>query len=375
MNKATKTILGLVILIIIVLAIYYGVGKKPTIPTTKEKIKIGAILSLTGYAAGYGDYAKKAIELAASEINKNGGINGRKVEVIFEDDHTQAQDAVSAFLKLVNVDKVDGIIGSLWDFTTQPLIPLAKDYKITLITPTNFRIKGSFETNEYSFTMLPSFEKVLKVVEICLKKEGVKKLGVVRFASSFGEEIKNVLSEIMKNYNGTEVIDESYNEIGNNDFRTTILKLKEKRVDAVFIDMVDKDMENFLKRAKELDFRAKIITHVAILDLISNPNIDKNLLEGIVFVNWEVQPEAFSKKFEEFYKIKPAKSADRSYDALYVLFDAISNSKDSVNKYIEKNKFTTVNGTIVFNENHEVENLPVSLQLIKDGKIVDYNND
>jgi branched-chain amino acid transport system substrate-binding protein len=374
MNKTTKIIIGLVILIIIVLAIYYGISKKQT-SSTKEKIKIGAILSLTGYAAGYGDYAKKAIELAASEINKNEVINGRKVEVIFEDDHTQAQDAVSAFLKLVNVDKVDGIIGSLWDFTTQPLIPLAKDYKITLITPTNFRIKGSFETNEYSFTMLPSFEKVLKVVEIYLKKEGVKKLGVVRFASSFGEEIKNVLSEIMKNYNGTEVIDESYNEIGNNDFRTTILKLKEKGVDAVFIDMVDQDMENFLKRAKELDFKAKIITHVAILDLISNPNIDKNLLEGIVFINWEIQPEAFSKKFEEFYKIKPAKSADRSYDALYVLVDAISNSKDSVNKYIEKNKFTTINGTIVFNENHEVENLPVSLQFIKDGKIVDYTND
>jgi branched-chain amino acid transport system substrate-binding protein len=373
MNKTTKIVIGIIVVIVIA-GIWYGISKKQT-SSTKEKIKIGAILSLTGYAAGYGDYAKKAIELAASEINKNGGINGRKVEVIFEDDHTQAQDAVSAFLKLVNVDKVDGIIGSLWDFTTQPLIPLAKDYKITLITPTNFRIKGSFETNEYSFTMLPSFEKVLKVVEIYLKKEGVKKLGVVRFASSFGEEIKNVFSEIMKNYNGTEIIDESYNEIGNNDFRTTILKLKEKGVDAVFIDMVDQDMENFLKRAKELDFKAKIITHVAILDLISNPNIDKNLLEGIVFINWEIQPEAFSKKFEEFYKIKPAKSADRSYDALYVLVDAISNSKDSVNKYIEKNKFTTINGTIVFNENHEVENLPVSLQFIKDGKIVDYTND
>jgi len=56
MNKTTKTILGLVILIIIVLAIYLGISKKQT---TKEKIKIGAILSLTGYAAGYGDYAKK----------------------------------------------------------------------------------------------------------------------------------------------------------------------------------------------------------------------------------------------------------------------------------------------------------------------------
>lgn len=75
MNKTTKIIIGVVIFIILVGLIYWGVSKKR--PVTKEYIKIGAILPLSGKNATYGQEIKNAIELAREEINKMGGINGK----------------------------------------------------------------------------------------------------------------------------------------------------------------------------------------------------------------------------------------------------------------------------------------------------------
>ena len=77
-----------------------------------EPIKIGAIVSLTGSYAGLGEPEKKTIEMEVAKINDAGGINGRKVEVIFEDDGTDNTKAVAAVTKLISQDKVVAIIGS-----------------------------------------------------------------------------------------------------------------------------------------------------------------------------------------------------------------------------------------------------------------------
>jgi ABC-type branched-subunit amino acid transport system substrate-binding protein len=100
-----------VIVIIILLGILYGVNRKPIAPTTKEPIKIGAILPLTGEAAVWGENVKTGIELAKEGINKKGGINGRKIEVIYEDGQCDSKTGVSAVQKLITVDKFQVIIG------------------------------------------------------------------------------------------------------------------------------------------------------------------------------------------------------------------------------------------------------------------------
>ena len=84
--------------------------------TGQDTIKIGAVLSLSGPAAAYGDASRQAIDLAVQEINAGGGINGKELVVVYEDDHTNAQQAVSAFQKVANIDGVAAVIGGTWDF-------------------------------------------------------------------------------------------------------------------------------------------------------------------------------------------------------------------------------------------------------------------
>ncbi|MFA5022989.1 MAG: ABC transporter substrate-binding protein, partial [Candidatus Paceibacterota bacterium] len=173
MSTTIKSIIAIVVIALIIIGFWYY-GAKPATPNVTGPIKIGAILSLTGDAAAQGDYALKAIKLAEEEINKNGGVNGRSVQVVIEDDQTTAKDATTAFSKLINVDKVDGVIGSLWDFTTQPLIPLALTSSTTLISPTNFRIAGGFDLNNQSFVMLSNLSEVIAKLKQYLADNKIK---------------------------------------------------------------------------------------------------------------------------------------------------------------------------------------------------------
>lgn len=357
------------IIVIVVVFVGWGITKKSTpIDNAKAPIKIGAVISLTGFAAPWGEYAKNGIDLAVKTINENGGINGRNVEVIFEDDHTDAKDSVSAYNKLVSLNKVQGVIGSIFDFTSQPLLPLALSNKVTLITPEVFRIPGAFEPNEQTFSMYPEFSKVLRELKGYLSATKPKKLAVVHFQSGYGKEIAKTLDAVMKENGQLGIVDEEYAKIGGNDFRTTIAKLKSQKVDAVFLDMVGDDPLNFLVQSKQLGFKPTIISYNGITDAFANEK-DKSLLENVVVINWEVPSLAFSVMYKAVYNVEPTKAADKSFDAVYVLAEAIAKSENNseVAPYIARTTFSTPNATIRYTKDHAVESIPVVVNVIKNG--------
>lgn len=99
----------------------------------KKTLRIGIIVSLSGPAAHNGENWLSGVQLAAKELESKDYL----VKLFIEDDRTEPARAVSAFQKLVNVDKVDGVIGGTWDFLAEAVYPLADRYKVPFITPTN----------------------------------------------------------------------------------------------------------------------------------------------------------------------------------------------------------------------------------------------
>ncbi|MDB5254311.1 MAG: Extracellular ligand-binding receptor [Parcubacteria group bacterium] len=372
MNNTTKAALGVIIVILVIWGISKTTGSK-SVDSTKEPIKIGAVISLTGSAAPWGEYGKKAMELAVKEINAKGGIDGRQVNLLIEDDHTDGKQAVSGFNKLVSIDHVNGIIGGVFDFTAQPLLPLAHNEKITFISPSNFRIAGGFELNDQSFVMMSDFNKVLAAMKTYLGGENVQKLAVVHFKSTFGKEIATTLDTIMKDLGHGGIVEEEYTQIGNNDFKTTIAKLKAQNVDAVFLDTLGSDSVNFITRAKQANFKPAFISYNGLTDAFAEEK-DKSLLENVVILNWEVTRPEFANLFQDSYGIAPSKSADKFYDAVYVLAQGIAGSKDNaqVASTIENSSYTTPNGEVKFTADHAAQSTNVKIQIIKQGKLVDY---
>ena len=115
MRKGYTWIVVVIVIAVVVGAVWYYSTRNATPSTGADlqgPIKIGATLPLTGDAASYGLPLKNAIETAVSHINdKMGGVGGRKLEVVYEDDKCAGKDAANAIQKLINIDQVKWVIG------------------------------------------------------------------------------------------------------------------------------------------------------------------------------------------------------------------------------------------------------------------------
>ncbi|MBI4087119.1 ABC transporter substrate-binding protein [Candidatus Kaiserbacteria bacterium] len=369
-----KTIIGILVIILLVIGVIVFTKKPASEETSNGTITIGAIISETGVAAAFGEMSRKGIELAVKEINNTGGVDGRMVSVVFEDDRTDPKAASGAFQKLTSVDKVGAIIGSNFDFVTQPLFSLAETNKTVVVTPLSPRIAGAFDTNAYSFTMMTDFSDIIRTFDGYLKETEYDQLGIVRFESAFGEEIEKTLNAMQSEMGKKSLISETYQRIGNADFKTTILKLKEAKVDMIFLDTVATDTITFVTQAKQLDYTPQIITHFDVEDTVKIQGVDTSLFEGIVLINWGFAPTSFAEKFKKEYGIEAGKAADRAYDAVYVLAHAIAKTPNlsDLPKTLESQSFKTPNVEFGFNPNHAAATTPVVVQMIKDGTVVGY---
>lgn len=368
MNKKTTWLVLLVVVIVLVVIVAVRKNGGQTAGTS-ESIRIGVVNSLTGVVAPWGEFAKKAVDLAVKQINANGGMNGRSVQVVMEDDNTDAKSAVSAYNKLVSIDRVDGVIGGVFDFSATPLIPLALSNQVAFISPQNFRMPGGLETNVQSFVMMTDFATVLQQLKVYVEASGAKKLATVHFTSAWGNEVARNMDLISQSLGHGPAINESYAQLGNNDFKTVIAKLKSAGVDEVFIDMFGNDTLSFLTRAREQGFKPKIMTYNSALDGVSNTN---GLLENIIVLNWELAGPAFTELFKTEYGVAPQKSAEKWFDAVYAMANGIANatSTSAVAPYIASHEITTPNSTVSFTSVHTAADIPVEIDVVKNGLLV-----
>lgn len=111
-------------------------GEEPTGKREVDPIYIGVNYALSGPGMLWGEMGQMGLTLAQEEINNAGGVNGRRIELIFEDSQTSPAKSVSAYQKLTTFNKTKIIIGDVWAFLTNPLIPLAEKDQVLLLSPT-----------------------------------------------------------------------------------------------------------------------------------------------------------------------------------------------------------------------------------------------
>lgn len=357
MSKLGKGILIIIILAIIGVIIW-GISKKQgkEEAVTKEPIKIGAILSLTGDASQLGEYAKNGIESAVKSINDAGGIEGRNIEVSFEDG---ANNSTSTAEKLIRNNGIQGIIGGTSYVTAKNLVSASSTKDITTIYPVNFRISGQFELNNNSFTLLPDLKEAMGELKEYISDKGIKRLAVVHSDSILGKGIASSLDSIMKDNGQKGIVEKEYSNIESGNIKTIVSSLKAQKVDAVFIDMSPANALSFVQEAKKAGLKALFISYNNILGAFANKE-DKNLIEGAVVMKWD---------FDGYDFIK-----GKYGDAVYVLAQGItgaSNASDTAS-YISQTTFTAPSGTIKFTPNHALESKPISISIIKDGQVTPY---
>ncbi len=209
--------------------------------------KFGAVLPLTGSNAFYGEFSKYGIDLAVEDINAAGGINGKPVEVLYEDFASDKKQVAPATAKLINVDNVD----ALFTITVMPtgiIAPLAEDAKVPFIY---VNVVNSFSANKtYVFKdQLDGFEACKKLYTQAKNK----RIALFGTNAEFTLLCKQGVEQI-----GELAAAEMYDQ-GSIDFRTQFTKIKNSGSTAIILAMYAPDCPNAYKQIKELGITAQIL--------------------------------------------------------------------------------------------------------------------
>jgi len=304
------------------LALSFGCARKEP-----NVVRIGVIAPLTGEAAIYGDPLRKGLELAKEEINSKGGVQGQKLLLIYEDSQADPKTAVSAFNKLVVVDKVSLIIGDMFSSTTLPIAQLAQKNKIVLLSPT-VSSEEVPKIGEFIFSIYPSSSYDGKFVATFALSQIQKKTAAVVFVQADAMlAVKDAFIESFIDLGGEVLLEQSYAP-KTDDFRSILARIRSARPEVIFIPGYIEEIVKILKQAKELGVKGQFITISTAYDeklfSLAGNSAEGLLLSAPFFDEASQEPEivAFQKSFKMKYGEAPDVWAAYGYDALEIISEA-----------------------------------------------------
>jgi len=377
MNKTIKIILWLVVAIIVTAGIWYGVSKKPTVSTTKEPIKIGFIGPLSGDVAAAGETERNVIEMAIKEISDQGGINGRKLEVIYEDSKCDGKEAATAIQKLINVDRVKIVLGGCCSSETLGAAPIAEQNKVILFSAFSSNPKIS-EAGDYIFRNTPSDSEGGKVAATMIKE---KKVAVISENIEYAQGVREVFKQEFPKLGGEIVGDEVFTP-GEKDFRSYLIKIKSKNPEALFVNPKSPSAAGLIiKQARELGMNVPIYGNF-ILGSKDTLDIAGKLANGVVFFDTPTldlkNPKAasFLNKYKSLYG-EPFNElqAGSRYDSVYIIANALKKcgeDTECIKNYLyNMDWYDGVIGRYKFDQNGDAVGLKFVIKEIIDGKVVE----
>lgn len=178
------------------------------------KHKIGAVFSVTGRASFLGDPEKKSAEMVVEQINKNGGINGEKVELIVYDDEGDATKCNLSIKKLITQDKVVAVIGPSLSGLSMAVIPVVEGQKIPLVScAASYKIVHNEKTGKpykWVFKTPQTDSMAAEAIYTQMKKKGISKIAIMSVTSGFGASGRQELLRLAPKYGMEIVADEKY---------------------------------------------------------------------------------------------------------------------------------------------------------------------
>lgn len=357
MKKFLTTLIGVSMLLV-------ACGEQKTEQKTEtaaaETIKIGAIGPLTGPVAIYGISATNGTKLAIDEINANGGVLGKQLELNLLDEKGDTTEAVNAYNKLLDW----GMVALVGDITSKPSVAvaeLAAQDGIPMITPTGTQLNiteaGSniFRvcfTDPYQGEVMAKFAKEklnAKTVAIMVNNSSDYSDGV---AKAFAEEATK---------QGLEVVAEEGYSDGDKDFKSQLTKIVSKNPDVLFVPDYYEQDSLIAIQAREVGLNSTILGPdgwdgvVKTVDKSSYPAI-----EGVYFANhYSVKDEAekvqnFINNYKAKFNDEPSAFSALSYDTVYLIKEAIEKAgttdKEALVKAIKEAQFEGVTGSLTFDE-------------------------
>jgi len=338
----------------------------------EDKIKIGVFAVMSGEAAVYGEAIKKGLDLAADDINSQGGVLGKQIELVYEDTHLDRKLAVTTVNKFISIDRLPIIISGEGSGATLAAAPVAEQSKTVLMAAiaSSPDIKYS---GDYVFRVVPSDDYQGSAMARLARNLSAGSAAVLYVNDAFGLGITGVFKDDF----GNILVQESF-ESGITDVRTQLTKIKAANPDVLVI-IARAEYPYILQQAQELGLKAK--TKIITSAELKEPAFLKaagSSAEG-VFVPFYAESQdyvGFNEKFKARYGSDPALFSDYGYDAMKAVALAIekagSTNPAKVKDALYKTSFKGTTGMVKFDSNGEAVGKAFDIFQVRNGEFVKY---
>ena len=359
--------------------------------SAQDTIKIGVTQPLTGAFAASGNYVAQGAKLAEEEINKAGGVLGKKIELIVEDNKSNPTEAVATAEKLIVKDKVPVMMGAWSSTLTLAVMPKLEEYKVPMLVETSSSGKITTSGNPYVFRISPTSEMEAKAFTPLFQSLGIKKADFLATNNDFGLGASKEFSEAAQRA-GVEIGVKETMDPKATDFSAQLAKIKASGGDTLFVTTAVEQITLILKQAKDQLLTARIITTGGSNSpdqLIAQAGEAANGSYHLVFFTpWfpeAVKNPEVARKFvglwnEKKYNVGGLTEGFRGWDGIQVIVEAIKAAgkaeAEAITKALWDVKVKGINGDIAFIKQgpagkESAQNVPsVYLVKIDGGKVV-----
>jgi branched-chain amino acid transport system substrate-binding protein len=342
-----------------------------------ETIRIGEYASLTGKEATYGQASHKGTLLAVEEINAAGGILGRKLELLTEDDQSKSGEAATIVKKLISRDKVHAVVGEVASSRSLEAAPICQNAKIPMISPSSTAPEVTAQ-GDYIFrvcfidpfqgTVMAKFTKdTLKLRKVAL---------VTSVSSAYSVGLAKFFKERFTADGGTVALEQRYSE-GEKDFRAQLTAIKGANVEGIFVPGYYSEAALICRQARDLGLTIPIFGG----DGWESPElveIGGKAVEGTHFVthyspdNKDPVVVAFNERFTKRWSNVSDTLTGLGYDAVMMLADAMKRAGTTESAKVRDalaatKNFKGVTGVITLDDQRNPTKSAVVLQ-VRNGK-------
>jgi branched-subunit amino acid ABC-type transport system permease component/ABC-type branched-subunit amino acid transport system substrate-binding protein len=344
-------------------------------------IQIGAISSFTGAEARFGSMHRNGYQMALDEINASGGVLGRRLELILEDDISKAEVGMAAVESLAENPDVAAILGAYTSSSTFPATAVANRYQLPMIVPTAITDEITRQNYQWIFRVCaPSNSYGRAMTEFLMQAVGATRLAIVYENTQFGSSVAQAALEQATRANLAVVAFEAYDQ-GAADYTPLLTRVKSQNPDAVLFASYLADATLLMRQSKEIDFNPKVFTAggsgFSLPDFLKGAGDTAEYTISVTQwtsdAKWQGSQE-WMKAYVERFKLQPSYHAVQAYVSLKVLADAIGRAgttdRTAIRDALRETKIEdSIFGPISFDENGQNDH-PVAITQVQNGKFV-----
>jgi branched-chain amino acid transport system substrate-binding protein len=301
-----------------------------------EPIKFGVITSLTGSNTAFGQAHKAGYTIAVNDINSTGGVNGRKIELVYYDDQSKPDRAVRGVSKLVDNDHVALLLGAYSSESTRAIVPVVTAKQVPLIIPTAVADNIMQANSPWVFRVCAGSGAFAAATLDFLKNNGdPKTMAIVYENTNFGQANRKSMADAAKAAGLNVVAEEGY-QAKSPGYEALLRRVKARNPDVIYFASYLFDASALMRQAAQVQLNSTYYTSAGTGFAAPEFPTDKgagkyanytfSVAQWLPPAKWPGSKE-FDEKYYQLTTTHPAYHAAEAYAALLVAADAMKRSK------------------------------------------------